>query len=343
MLLSIDLENVQTYGYESGDGLPLFVEPESPGTFEDIAAVTRWFAKHRPQIDALATDVGAVVLRGFPIHTTADFNAVVADYPTPTFGYSGGATPRALIAGRAYEATQAPATMQMKLHQEMAYLPNFPARVAFYCLAPSATGGETIIGDMRKLGAAIRPEFRARVKDRGVFYGRNFKAPDWSCGNPVLDALHNPWTMAFATTDPRKAEADCDAMGLEWEWIDGSLSTYYRASGFIEHPDTGEEVWFNHIATQSSTVRNLGTAEVLRYEEFYGDRPRPWDTRYGDRSLIDPADVDSLYDLIDESIVAFPWQHGDVMFLDNINTAHGRNPYTGTRNVQVALLGGNVT
>ena len=37
-------------------------------------------------------------------------------------------------------------------------------------------------------------------------------------------------------------------------------------------------------------------------------------------------------------IVRFPWSHGDVMLLDNFLTAHGRNSYTGKRDVQVALL-----
>ncbi|HVV30508.1 MAG TPA: TauD/TfdA family dioxygenase [Mycobacteriales bacterium] len=337
------LEDVRTYGYGPGGGLPLFVEPERPGSWESIDQVVSWFSAHRPELDRLATDVGAVVLRGFPIHDTADFNALVDGYPAPTFGYSGGATPRVAIAGRAYEATRSPAGMQLKLHQEMAYLPNYPARLAFFCKTPPATGGETIIGDMRRVDAAIRPEFRARVKEHGVFYGRNFRDPDWSCGDETLDSFHVPWTLAFATTDRHKAEADCDAMGLAWEWVDGSLSTSYRSRGFVDHPDTGQEIWFNQIATQSSTVKNLGSEKVLHYPEYYGDRPRPWDTRYGDGTPIDPDDVDSLYTLLDDAIVAFPWQHGDVMFVDNYNTAHGRNPYTGTRDVQVALLGGEVS
>lgn len=336
MSRTAELDDVRTYPYR--EGLPLFIEP-ARGEF-DLARTLGWFAAHRPEIDRLTTEVGAVVLRGFPIDDTADFDALVAGYPTPSFGYAGGATPRASIAGRVYEATQAPPNLRMRLHQEMAYLPNYPARVAFYCKTPSETGGETIIGDMRQVDRAIRPEFRAKVKELGVFYGRNFKAPGWSCGDEILDRFHNPWTQAFATTDPRKAEADCEAMGLGWEWIDGSLSTYYRSRGFVDHPRTGQEIWFNQIATQSSTVRNLGTEKVLYYQEFYGDRPRPWDTRYGDRTPIDPADIDGLYDAYDAAVVAFRWQHGDVMFLDNVNTAHGRNRYTGVRDVQVALLAG---
>jgi alpha-ketoglutarate-dependent taurine dioxygenase len=36
--------------------------------------------------------------------------------------------------------------------------------------------------------------------------------------------------------------------------------------------------------------------------------------------------------------VSFPWQAGDAMFVDNFLVAHGRAPFTGDREVQVALF-----
>ena len=36
--------------------------------------------------------------------------------------------------------------------------------------------------------------------------------------------------------------------------------------------------------------------------------------------------------------MAFPWSHGDVLLIDNYLTAHGRNTYTGRRDIQVALI-----
>ena len=34
--------------------------------------------------------------------------------------------------------------------------------------------------------------------------------------------------------------------------------------------------------------------------------------------------------------MAFPWRQGGLTILDNVYTFHGRNPYTGRRDVQVA-------
>jgi hypothetical protein len=73
--------------------------------------------------------------------------------------------------------------------------------------------------------------------------------------------------------------------------------------------------------------------------QVYADRPRPLHCEYGDGSPIDSGDVVALYPKLREVTVGFPWQHGDVMVIDNLNTAHGREPYTGRRDTQVALLG----
>jgi hypothetical protein len=36
--------------------------------------------------------------------------------------------------------------------------------------------------------------------------------------------------------------------------------------------------------------------------------------------------IKSLFDGIERS---FPWNHGDIMILDNLRVAHGRNPFSG--------------
>jgi len=330
---------VLTTPYGPGEALPLFIQPLDPLLQRDSEAAAQWFEAHRPAIEPLLLDHGAIVLRGFAIPDTQAFERLIASYDSPQFGYLGGATPRAQIAGRVYESTRAPAEAVLGMHQEMAYLPDYPTHLAFYCRMPAAWGGETYIADMRRFTAGVDPRFIDRIEANGVLYTRNFRSPNVSTGHPVLDTYHKTWCNAFATDDPATAEAQARAVGLTPEWLpDGSLSVKYRARGLIEHPQTGERLWFNQIATQSLTPQNHGPHFEL-YDRHYGqDRPRAYATTYGDGSPIATADLDALYPLIGGLTVVFPWSSGDVLLLDNFLTAHGRNAYTGRRDVQVALL-----
>ena len=327
--------------YAPGRGLPLFVTPLDPALAHDLEAAAAWLRERQEVLDELLCDAGALVLRGFAFRDTAGFNRAVAHYPDMEFGYMGGATPRANISGRAFEATRAPAAAKLMFHQEMAYLPRYPKKLAFFCNHAPDTGGETLIADVRRFDAEMSPAFREEVRRRGVRYQRNFREPGWSCGDADLDTFHRPWTEAMGTTDRREAEAGCEAMGLDWAWEDnGSFSVIYTSPGFVEHPRTGREIWFNQIPSQSRTAPSLGAERLALRDRLYGAKdPHPYRTTYGDGGEIAIEDLMPLYPLLASLEVAFPWRQGDLMILDNFYTFHGRNPYTGHRDVQVALLG----
>jgi alpha-ketoglutarate-dependent taurine dioxygenase len=326
----------------SGTTSPLFIEPADPRLASDLHAAVEWVGEHRGGLDDVLLTRGAYVLRNFPVADTTSFDSIIESYNSAVMDYSGGATVRGTVQGRIYEATRLPADLSLTLHQEMSYLPRWPGRLAFYCHVAAATGGETIIGDMRTAGAAIPAEFFKAIDNRGVLYCRNFR-DERDKRHPVLDTIHRTWQDVFLTDDKDIAELGCVRMGLDYRWNDdGSLTTEFRTAGVIEHPATGDRVWFNQIPAQTMRTkieRRFGPAITALIEEYYPPgRTCPTETWFGDGGAIDPADIDAVYDALDAVTVAFPWQAGDVMVLDNVLTAHGRNPYTGDRNVQVALL-----
>lgn len=331
---------VSTHPHTSLGEPPLFIQPASARMRDDFAYFSAWFREHRALFDQLLAVHGACFLRGFPLVSSELFNQLVAHYPGMDHGYAAGATPRQSVTGRVFEATRAPAESKLNLHQEMAYLPQYPKQLAFYCLQAPASGGETLMGNMRQFDREVSREFRAAIQQRGVLYTRNFRAPGSTLGNVMLDAYHRTWVEAFGTQDRDDAAAQCDAMQLGHAWLDdGSLSVTYRAAGFARHPLTGVDIWFNQIATQSITPGNMGAEFCAEYRKFYGDdKPYSYRTTFGDGGVIADDDIAALYPLLDKITIAIPWQHGDVMLLDNFYTAHGRNPFTGQRAVHVALL-----
>ena len=320
--------------------LPLFLQPLDSELRDDAAAFRNWLSKNKEPLEALLQEHGALVFRGFAMRNTADFSQLFEHYPSADFGYRGGAAPRDELAPRVFESTQVPAEDVLLAHQEMSYLPDPPTKVAFYCNLPSVSGGETLLCDMRAVTKALPKSFVDAVADKGIQYKRNFRDKAIASGNKYLDGMHRSWQSAFETNDTAEAVANCSEMGLSAEWLDdGSLSTSYVApTGIRPHPDNGEYVWFNQIAGATFRPESIGD-RYEAYEQYYGTtKPIPHETNYGDGSPIEDANLRALYSTLFAHTLRFPWSAGDVMLVDNWFTAHGRNSFTGLRNVQVSLL-----
>ncbi|MCU1375678.1 MAG: syringomycin synthesis regulator SyrP [Actinomycetia bacterium] len=334
-------DGIRVLPYAAGGGLPVVIEPACNLLRDDLGGFVDWFVERSERFDDLVTAVGAFVLRGFPITDTAAFAQLVDHYPALEFGYSAGTAFRGAIAGRVYEATRQPSDQKIFLHTEMAYLPVYPSRLAFFCAAAPDSGGETILGDMRRYATLVPPALMEEVERRGCQYVRNLRSQERSTGQPLLDAFHKTWQDAFGTEDRADVERRCHQMGLTHEWLtDGSLSLTHRATGFATHPRTHQAIWFNHIVQQSFCRAMLGNEHFDLQEQCYSQGPmtRPHQVFYGDGGPLTVEDLGHLFELLDEVTVALPWQERDVMVIDNIYTAHGRNPFTGERDVQVVLI-----
>jgi alpha-ketoglutarate-dependent taurine dioxygenase len=101
------------------------------------------------------------------------------------------------------------------------------------------------------------------------------------------------------------------------------------------HPGTSEIVFFNqiqahHISFLDDSVRR-SLLSLFEMEEL------PRNVYYGDGTVIEESAIDEIRRVYREAQISFPWQEGDIMMLDNMLTAHGRNPYTGPRKIMVAM------
>jgi len=191
---------------------------------------------------------------------------------------------------------------------------------------------------MRLLTARLDREFVTQVGELGVLYTRNLRDRDISTGSPMFDPIHKSWQDAFFTEDPAEAEKEARAMGLGAEWLDdGSLSVTYLGPGLFEHPRSGERLWFNQLQTFNLGPHN--TEKYDLYERQYGATGRfPFAATLGDGTPITSQQACALAETADRCAVAFPWSSGDLLLIDNYRVAHGRNTFSGLRDVQVALL-----
>lgn len=302
----------------SGCDLPVMLTPSINGE-SLMAAVNRL----RPQIESILTKTGGVLLRGFDVPTTQDFQLFAASFGHPLLSYDFGSTPRTAVGGGVYTSTEYPAHQHIPLHNEQAYTREWAMKIWFHCVTASAVGGETPIADSRAIYQHMPVSIRKRF-DEGILYVRNYGEFDV------------PWQKVFNTDSHAEVEAYCRRTGIQWEWkTDGGLRTSQRCQGTEIHPRTKEAVWFNqahlfHVSNQAPEVR-----ETL--EDLLGADNMPRNVYYADGSVIPDGIFDEIRAVLAEQTVIFPWQPGDVLMLDNMLAAHARTPFSGPRKVVVAM------
>jgi hypothetical protein len=147
------------------------------------------------------------------------------------------------------------------------------------------------------------------------------------------------WQDVFQTTNPIELAQTCAATEIEHEWlgpVEKLLRTVHVAQGVAFHPITGDRLFFNQAHLFHITSMGVEVAQMLS-ASFGRDRV-PRHATYGDGSEISSADILNVQNTFKENEFTFKWEQGDVLWVDNMQIAHGRRPYKGDRKVLVALM-----
>lgn len=301
---------------------PLLIQPRgaAPPLGEFLAA-------YRHELEARLLAHGALLFRGFAVNDVEAFQAFVAATGDTRLNYVYRSTPRTAVTDRVYTSTEYPAEREIPLHNENAYHKHWPQRLAFCCLTAAEQGGETPLADMREVTRSLDAGVLERFATRKVQYIRHYH-----------EGVDLSWQEVFQTQDAEAVADFCAGQGVAHEWLDEGtlLRTTETCQGVTQHPRTGERVFFNqaHLFHVSSLGAALAEAMTLTF----GIDRLPRHARYGDGGEIEQADIDAVHAAFRRHAVMFPWQAGDVLWLDNLQVAHGRRPYRGARKVLAALM-----
>jgi alpha-ketoglutarate-dependent taurine dioxygenase len=280
----------------------------------------QWAADHRDEVRAAVTEQGAVLVRGLGLHD-ATATGAVARHLSELMIEREGFAKRHMYSPGVYSSSAWTDDMPMCMHHEMSYNRTFPGIMMFACLALADSGGEI---ELANAGAVLDALPHATFAD------------GWRLNRNYHPETGTPWQEAFGTGDRAEVEAYCADNDIAFEWRPGGLlRTSQTRSAVVTHPVTGARCWFNQIAFLNEWTMLEDIREYLVSE--FGRDGLPFNTAHGDGRQITASTVDELNAVYERHAVQVQWQPGDLLVVDNIATAHSRKPFTGKREVVVAM------
>lgn len=305
---------------------PLVLEPGDAAE-TGFEALLRTLESGKSEILEQLHSHGAILLRGFDVNSIEQFMQIAGLYAPNLMDYKGGDSPRSAVGENVYTSTEYPAQYPISLHNELSFSNLYPRYLFFYCDTPSETGGETPLMSCRSLLQTLAPEVREKFTSKKLKYVQNLHDGM---------GIGKSWQDTFFETDPAAVERHLQRVGAEFEWKDdGSLRVTEFVDPIIEHPETGERVFFSQADQWHPSNLDEETREAML--SLFEEEDLYHNCFYGDGSAIDSADLDHIRGLVEHDKVMFPWIKGDVLLVDNILTMHGRSPFTGDRRILVAM------
>lgn len=317
--LSTQTSVVKTSRLTPGQTFPLVVEPVR----SDLNGPA-WVREQRSAIDRALAEHAAILFRGFGLRTPREFESFASAIEPELFGEYGD-LPKKEGGERTYQSTPYPKDKMILFHNESSHLERWPRKQWFFCEQPSHTGGATPIVDCREILRRLPNSLVETLERKGLLYVRTF--------NNKLDVS---WRAFFKTDSSTQVEQKLRQGGAEWHWLDNDgLQIRTRCHAVIRHPLTGERVFFNQIQLHHASCLDPELREDLKM--VVGEARMPRNVFYGDGSVIEDVDVDTIGRAYEACAVRFAWRQGDVLMLDNMLTAHARDPFDGARRIVVAM------
>ena len=306
------------------DVFPLVYASEN--SLSTLTQVHEWLGENKERLLEQLSRHGAILFRGLPVNSDSDFDSVIQSFGLKNFTYAESLSNavRRNRTERVFTANEAPASVSIFLHHEMAQTPIYPSKLFFYCEQAAHSGGATplcrsdiLLQELTKQA----PEFVAACLKLGVRYSNVM---------PNIDDLESgqgrSWRSTLSTEDKSAAEDKLRKLGYQWEWLEqDSLRVTTAVLPAVRETDNGRQVFFNQLI---AAFRGWKDARNATEKSI----------RFGDDSAISEEAMAKAIQIGDELSFDMLWQPGDVVLVDNFLVMHGRRPFEGQRRVLASLI-----
>lgn len=316
----------------SGDSVSLsFISPQQSLPIvitanQDSLNLSQWAESNKALIKQCKEMFGAVLFRGFNVLNADDFEQAIDATSSQAIEYLERSSPRSTVSGNIYTSTSQPKESEIFLHTEQSFNLSFPLHIYFNCHKVAAAGGCTPLADTRKIYQRIPKKIRDKLIEKQYLYQRNF-----------MKFMYLSWQECYQTESQQAVEDYCQRNQIDFKWgsNDITLTTRQVRPMVSKHPYTGEFCWFNHC-----TFFNVATLDenVQKYLcSSYSEHELPNHTFYGDGTSIEKEIIELLKSAYEAEKVTFEWHEGDVLMVDNMLVAHGRESFEGERLVVTGM------
>mmetsp|Transcript_25776 Transcript_25776/g.57065 ORF Transcript_25776/g.57065 Transcript_25776/m.57065 type:complete len:296 (-) Transcript_25776:2281-3168(-) len=191
----------------------------------------------------------------------------------------------------------------------------------------------------------LHPQFMSAIEARGLKYVRVMPEHD-----DPSSAIGRGWRATFNASDTETAEAALRKIGSSWAWLpDGSLRTVTATVPAIRTDDqpagvrrSQRKTFFNSMVaayTGWNDERNEGKRAVILGSDSSGaGSGNDAEGAIDPARLLDGMAMADAVKIMEEVCVAFRWQAGDVLLLDNRTVMHSRRPFQGSRRILASLV-----
>ncbi|MEM7280661.1 MAG: TauD/TfdA family dioxygenase [Pseudomonadota bacterium] len=308
--------------YPSGV-FPLVIGPSAQQSLSDTLSHIQ---EHRTEMLSQLAIHGALLFRGFEVNSPTDFDRVITAFDLENFTYANSLSNavRVNITERVFTANEAPSSVTIFMHHEMAQTPVFPSKLFFYCEIAPESGGETPIcrsDILLERLESVHPDFVSKCDRLGVKYSNTMPNED-----DPNSGLGRSWRSTLSADTKEQAEQRLARLNYSWEWIsDNTLRATTPVLPIVRELVSGRRVFFNQL--------------IAAFRGWADKRNDPQKSiRFGDDSVIPVEDMQMAIDLADELAFDLAWEAGDVVLIDNFMVMHGRSPFSGSRRVLASLV-----
>lgn len=336
--------------------LPVVLEPGSDAaSSRSKAFLCDYLRGQREEVDRLLLQYGAILFRGFDLQTAEDFSDALESLDQNDAATNGPAADenenrrgvatdgnKTRILKNVYTSTEQPPSYRLPQHNEDSFTPNPPHYVLFFCHTPPLHQGETPLACSRKMYQALSPEIVDLFEQHdGVKYVRFYLPKMRLLPIKKGNVAFATWPQVFGTEDQAEVEQLCTENHIEFRWNRpfGALQTSMHLPAVVDHPVTGEKIWFNQAHIYNPTRSMLSLPVYLAYslaKRLLAPKRFTF-ASFGDDTMIPTSVSERIHAEFDRLTVKFPWQKSDLILIDNFSTSHGRMPFRGPRRILAGM------